>query len=242
VIRKAQGLEMEIAAWSRSLTPEIAEQLGIEYCKTPLEVAKIADAISLHVAVTPETKHLVNKEFLSTMKDGAILVNAARGEVVDTIALKEAINTKGLRVATDVFENEPKGGVAEFTDLELAKMITCTPHIGASTNQSTEAIAEDVVKIVTAYKESGAPINVVNLRNKTIAKYNLVIRHFNRVGVLAKVLDELRNQEINIEEMQNSIFAGGEAATCTLKLDGKPESSLIELLNNSDNIIKVSLN
>ena len=85
-------------------------------------------------------------------------------------------------------------------------------------------------------------MNVVNIRSKTEAEYNLVIRHFNRVGVLAKVLDSLRDQDINIEEMQNSIFDGGEAATCTLKLDQKPEEALITLLNSSDDIINAALN
>ena len=238
VIRKAQGLEMNVIAWSRSLTPELAEELNVGYCTSPLEVASQSDAVSLHVAVKPETQHMVNAEFLSKMKDGAILVNAARGEVVDTVALKDAIKNKGLRVALDVFENEPKGGTADFADTELAAIATCTPHIGASTNQSTEAIADEVVRIVSAYKTTGSPLNVVNLRSKTEAEYNLVIRHFNRVGVLAKVLDALKNQDINIEEMQNSIFDGGDAATCTLKLDTKPADSLIAELNQSADIIK----
>jgi D-3-phosphoglycerate dehydrogenase / 2-oxoglutarate reductase len=242
VIRKAKGLEMNVIAWSRSLTPELAEELEIGYCASPLEIAAQADAISLHVAVKPETQHMVNAEFLSKMKDGAILINAARGEVVDTAALKDAIKNKGLRVALDVYENEPKGGIADFADTELASMTTCTPHIGASTNQSTEAIADEVVRIVSAYKTTGSPLNVVNMRSKSDAANNLVIRHFNRVGVLAKVLDALKDQDINIEEMQNSIFDGGEAATCTLKLDQKPADSLITDLNQSDDIIKAELN
>ncbi|MFH1357977.1 MAG: NAD(P)-dependent oxidoreductase, partial [bacterium] len=122
VIKRAKGLEMNVIAWSRSLTPEKAKELGVVFCQTPYEVASQADAISLHVAVKPETKHMVNEEFLGKMKDGAILVNCARGEVIDTVALKAAINSKGLRVGLDVFENEPTGGEDVFNDTELANM------------------------------------------------------------------------------------------------------------------------
>ena len=124
---RAKGLEMNVIAWSRSLTPERAEAMGIEYMPTPIDVAKKADAISLHLAATADTKHLVNTEFLSAMRDGAILVNTARGDVVDTEALKKAIAEKGLRVGLDVYENEPTGGEAEFPFAALTEIATCNP-------------------------------------------------------------------------------------------------------------------
>ena len=90
VAKRAQGLEMKVIAWSRSLTPEKAKELGIGYCSSPQQVAEQADAVSVHIAAKSDTEHMIGKEFLSKMKDGAILINAARGEVVDTAALKEA--------------------------------------------------------------------------------------------------------------------------------------------------------
>lgn len=242
VIRRALAMDMQVVGWSRSLTKEAAELMNIEYAASPLEVAGRADAITLHIAANQETKHLVNEAFLNKMKDGAILINAARGEVVDTAAIKAAIQKKGLRVALDVFENEPKGGVADFNDLELAQLATCTPHIGASTDQSTEAIASEVVRIVKAYQETGMPLHVVNIREKTVSKYNLVVRHFNKVGVLASVLDNLKDQGVNVEEMQNTIFSGGATATCTLKLDSRPTKEIIKMLNDEKDIIHIELN
>ncbi len=242
VIRRALALDMNVVGWSRSLTETTAEKLNIEYASSPLEVAERSDAITLHIAANKETSHMVNESFLDKMKDGAILINTARGEVVDTNAIKAAIQQKRLRVALDVFENEPKGGVAEFNDIELAQLATCTPHIGASTGQSTEAIASEVVRIVKAYNETGMPLHVVNIREKTVSKYNLVVRHFNKVGVLAGVLDNLKDQDINIEEMQNTIFSSGTTATCTLKLDNKPTKEIIETLNSEKDIIHVELN
>ncbi len=242
MIRRALALEMHVIGWSRSLTDEIAQELGIEKVSSLPEVAEKADAVTLHIAANDETKHLVDETFLNKMKDGAILINTARGEVVDTEALKKAIREKGLRVGLDVFENEPKGGIADFEDEELAQLATCTPHIGASTEQSTEAIASEVVRIVKAYQETGIPLNVVNIRKKSAAKYNLVVRHYNKVGVLAGVLDHLKDLGINVEEMQNTVFSGGTTATCTLKLDSKPSEQVIRELNTGKEIIHVELN
>ena len=121
-------------------------------------------------------------------------------------------------------------------------MATCTPHIGASTEQATEAIASEVVRIVKAYQDTGVPLNVVNIRKKSVAKYNLVVRHFNKVGVLAGVLDHLKDLGINVEEMQNTVFSGGTTATCTLKLDSQPSEDVISELNEGKEIIHVELN
>jgi D-3-phosphoglycerate dehydrogenase len=241
VAERAKGLKMNVIAWSRSLTPETAEALGIGFCATPNEVAAKADAISLHLAAAAETRHLVNEQFLAEMKDGAILINTSRGEVVDSAALKKAIETKKLRVGTDVFENEPAGGDAEFNDTELASMIACTPHIGASTDQAAEAIAAETVRIVKSYIETGKPVNVVNVNDKSSAPNTLVVTHFNRVGVLANVLDSLRKEGINVEEMDNAIFSGGKAAACSLHLDKQPSAATIENIAQMENIIKVVL-
>ncbi len=242
VAERAKGLGMNVIAWSRSLTPEAAEEMNIGYCARLPEVAEKADAVSVHLAYSAEMKHLIDKYFLSRMKSGAIFINTSRGEIVDTAALKDAIKSKGLNVAVDVFEGEPAGGEADFADTELAQMITGTPHIGASTEQAAEAIADEVVKIVESYKRTGRPLNTVNISAKSSAIINLVIRHYNRVGVLAGVLDKLRNEGINIEEMENLIFEGGHAASCTLRLDAEPDPETIKSIEQDDNIIKVLLN
>jgi D-3-phosphoglycerate dehydrogenase len=233
---------MNVIAWSRSLTEEKAGELGIGYCASAEQVAQRADAVSVHLAANPKTAHFIGKKFLKHMKDGAILVNTSRGEVVDTNALKEAIKQKHLRVGLDVYENEPAVTEPVFSDKELAEMVTGTPHIGASTNQAAEAVADEVVRIARAYKETGKPVNAVNIQQKSSASCDLIVRHYNRVGVLAGVLDELRNEDINIEEMENIIFAGQIASHCTLKLDSRPSDELISRIEDSDNIIQVVLN
>ncbi len=241
VAKRAQGLEMNVVAWSRSLTPEKAEELGVGYCAKPEELAEKADAVSVHVAASKETNNLVGSAFFAKMKKGAILINTSRGEVVDTAAMKAAIAEKGLRVGLDVFAGEPAGGEAEFPDKELAASVIGTPHIGASTDQASDAIAAETVRVIEVYQATGRPPNTVNIREKSSAIINLVVRHYNRVGVLAGVLDELRNEGVNIEEMENTIFEGGEAACCTLKLDEKPSDAVLAKIGKAESIIKVML-
>jgi D-3-phosphoglycerate dehydrogenase / 2-oxoglutarate reductase len=241
VAKRAKGLEMNVIAWSRSLTREKADNLDIGYCESPGDLAELSDAVSIHLAANAETKHLLGKEFFEKMKEGAILINTSRGQVVDTVALINAIREKDLRVGLDVYENEPPAGDPEFPLKELANMTFCTPHIGASTMQASEAVAAEVVRIVKSYKNRGKPVHAVNIRAKTSAVINLIIRHFNHVGVLAGVLDELRNEGVNIEEMENTIFEGGLTASCTLKLDEKPSGKMIKKLQRNKDIIQVML-
>ncbi|MDZ7723866.1 MAG: 3-phosphoglycerate dehydrogenase family protein [candidate division KSB1 bacterium] len=240
VARRAQGLEMQVAAWSRSLTPETAEALGIEYIDSAQKVAETCDVVSVHLASTPKTAHFIDEDFLSHIKDGAIFINTSRGEVVDTAALKQAMKTKGLRVGLDVYENEPAAGDSAFEATDMAQAVTGTPHIGASTREAAQAIADEVVNIVNAYRYTGTPINVVNLQKQSTAVNKLVVRHYNKVGVLAGVLDELRGANINIEEMQNIIFDGGRAASCTLQLDDSVSPELIRKLADMEHIIQIA--
>ncbi len=241
VARAARGLKMDVIAWSRSFSPEMEIELGIGYVDSPHKLAEKADIVSVHLAATPETQHLCEESFFSRMKDGAMFINASRGNIVDTEALKKAMHEKSLRVALDVYENEPGSGEAEFDDVELAQQVVGTPHIGASTEQAAEAIAAAVVRIVQNYKETGQPNNVVNIRQQSGDLCVMVVRHFNKVGVLANVLSEIRNEGINVEDMENTIFTGGAAAVATLKMDKEPSEKLLKLLQEKENIVQVAL-
>jgi D-3-phosphoglycerate dehydrogenase len=235
------GMGMKVIAWSRSLTEEKANELGIGCCASADEVAQQADAISVHLAVKPETKGIINAEFLSKMKDGAIFVNAARGEIVDHDALKKAIEKKGLRVGLDVFADEPTAGEADFEQTELAGLVACTPHIGASTDQAAEAIAEEAVRIVEVLMKTGRAPNTVNIRQPSDADVTLVVRYFNKVGVIASVLEILREENINVEETENFVFTGDEAAVLSLKLDKAPSDNALKLISERDHVMQASL-
>ena len=241
VASRALALEMEVIGWSKSLSKEIAAAYGIGFAPDLPSLAKQSDAVSVHVAYKPETNHLIDKKFFDGMKSDAIFVNTSRGEVVDTPALIEAIRSKHLRVGLDVFEGEPTGGDAEFAGRELASLVTATPHIGASTDQASEAIADEVVNIVKSYLATGVPLNTVNIRARSSATQSLVVRHFNRVGVLAGILGNLKSNGINVEEMTNIIFDASKAACCTLLLDSAPSPDVIAEMSKDESVIEIAL-
>src|SRR5262249_27711622 len=101
MLLRARAFGMPVVAWSRSLTPEKAYNLGIDRRDTPAAVARDADIVSVHIAAKPETKKLIDEAFFAAMKPGAFFVNTSRAEVVDQAALARAVAEKGLRAALD---------------------------------------------------------------------------------------------------------------------------------------------
>jgi D-3-phosphoglycerate dehydrogenase / 2-oxoglutarate reductase len=231
MIPRAQAFGMPVVAWSRSLTPKKADQLGVDGMGTPLEVAQAADVISVHVALKPDTKGMIGAEFFNAMKDGAYFINTSRGETVDQQALVNAIHAKGIRAGLDVFAIEPTSAVAEFEDpIANETRVYGTHHIGASTDQAQEAIAAETVRIVRTFKETGQVPNVVNLAEQTPATHRLVVRHRDRPGVLAQVLDAIKAEQINVQEMENIVFDGAEAAVARINLDKAPSVGTLDRL------------
>jgi D-3-phosphoglycerate dehydrogenase len=243
MIPRARAFGMPVIAWSRSLTPERAGELDVEYKVTPAAVAREADVVSVHVALNLDTRGFLGADFFAAMRGGAYFVNTARGEVVDQAALIEAMKSRGIRVGLDVYAAEPTSGTAEFTD-EIAKEANLygTHHIGASTDQAQEAIAAETVRIVREFKETGKVPNVVNLARQTPARHRLVVRHLDRPGVLANVLDAIKSEHINVQEMENVVFEGAEAAVARINLDNAPSRGLLDRLQaENEDIIELDL-
>jgi D-3-phosphoglycerate dehydrogenase len=243
VARRAQAFGMQVVAWSRSLTQAEADELGVRYAQTPLEIARLADAVTINVAANAETKHLVNAEFLAAMKSGAYLINTSRGSVVDETALKEAITKRHLRAGLDVFQNEPAGGRGEFAN-ELLSVpgVYGTHHVGASTDQAQVAIAHEVIRIVQSFRATGEVPNVVNRLAKSSATHVLTIRHRNRPGVLAHVFGVLAGASINVEEVENIIYHGAHATLARIHLDGQPNpAALSRIREGNPDIISAEL-
>jgi D-3-phosphoglycerate dehydrogenase len=243
MIPRARAFGMPVVAWSRSLTTERAEALGVELKASPQEVASAADILSVHVALKPDTRSLIGADIFNSMKEGSYFINTARGEVVDQSALVAAMKTREIRAGLDVFAAEPTSSAGEFADdIAQEPNLYGTHHIGASTDQAQEAIAAETVRIVRAFKETGQVPNVVNLAERTPATHRLVVRHRDRPGVLAHVLDAIRAANINVQEMDNIIFEGSEAAVARINLESAPSSETLDKLRagNAD-ILELNL-
>jgi D-3-phosphoglycerate dehydrogenase len=253
--RRAQAFGLHLAIWTRRLASGSdvdAELVGLDMSNrgsrvtvamTPAEVADAADILSVHVALAPETRHLVNAELLNRLPAGALFINTARAEVVDYDALAVAVRDRGLRVGLDVYKDEPSGGTATFSDPVVQHpTVYGTHHIGASTDQAQEAIAAETVRIVRSYIDTGRVPNVVNLATHTPATHMIVVRHRDRPGVLAHVFDRLRAGNLNVQETENVVFAGAEAAVARINVDGAPDSELLSTIRSgNDDIIDVQL-
>jgi D-3-phosphoglycerate dehydrogenase len=148
-----------------------------------------------------------------------------------------------LRAALDVFAGEPTGGTGTVEDkiFELDGVIG-THHIGASTDQAQAAIADETVRIIREYKDTGRAPNVVNLARKTPATHLLVVRHYDRVGVLACIFDQIKSAGINAQETENIVFDGAMAAIARIHLDQAPSEETLEAMrSHSSDIIDISL-
>jgi D-3-phosphoglycerate dehydrogenase / 2-oxoglutarate reductase len=229
VVTRGKAFGMPVVAWSRSLDDDRAARLGIARADSVHALAAASDVVTVHCALTVETKGMLDAKFFATMKAGALFVNTSRGEVVDQPALEAAIAEKGLRAGLDVFAVEPAGGTGAFED-GIARLpgVIGTHHVGASTDQAQNAIAAETVRIVAAFASTGEVPNAVNLASRTPATHVLSVRHRDRVGVLAHVFGVLRAAGINVEKTENVVFAGAEAACASIQVGQAPQAAVLE--------------
>ena len=238
--RRARGFGMHTIVWSPRFLRDgpaamaaLPHDVEIDAINSPEEVAERSDVLSLHLALTHETRNLVGAAILSRLRPGTLFVNTARAELVDHAALADAVRTRGVRAALDVFLGEPAEASAAFSPpLVDLPTVYGTHHIGASTDQAQEAIAAETVRVIRVYKETGKAPNVVNLSTRTPATHRLVVRHRDRPGVLAHVFDQLRAWSLNVQETENIIFEGAEAAVARINLDAEPPPDLVRAIEH----------
>ncbi|HRP10701.1 MAG TPA: phosphoglycerate dehydrogenase, partial [Terricaulis sp.] len=163
VADRALGLRMKVVAYDPFLSAERAVQIGVEKVELE-ELLTRADIISLHVPMTEKTKNILSREALAKTKRGLIVVNAARGGLVDEAALREALESGHVSAAAfDVFTVEP----AKDNVLFGAPNFIATPHLGASTNEAQENVALQVAEQMSDYLVTGAVTNALNMPSIT---------------------------------------------------------------------------
>jgi D-3-phosphoglycerate dehydrogenase len=219
----------------------VARELGVTRATSLRGLAAESDVFTVHLPLKKETRGAINAEVLDALPARAIVVNTARAEVMDYAALAAAVAARGLRVGLDVFPDEPEGGKGTFQGGVLAlKDLVATPHVGASTQQAQLAIAAETVRIVRSFVESGHVPNCVNMAASSPARCQLVVRHHDRVGVLAHVLGVIKQHGINVEEMSNRPFEGHKTAVATLRLAEFPSAECVrEIESSSADVIHV---
>jgi D-3-phosphoglycerate dehydrogenase / 2-oxoglutarate reductase len=246
VAKTARGMGLNVLAWSRSLTPTRANELGVTYAASIDELAAKSHALTLHLALVERTRQIVNKRVIGLMADHSMLINTARADLVDMDALLEAVDSRGIRAALDVYSNEPRGSKS-FPDTKMFRsspsggLVYGTPHIAAATDQAQLAIATETVRVVRSFLLEGTVPNVVNVSSSSAARFQLVIRMMDKVGTFANVLAVLKRHGINVEQVTNTVFEGGVAAGAKLRLLLRPTEACLAEIRAFDEVLHVDL-
>jgi D-3-phosphoglycerate dehydrogenase len=244
VASRGKAFGMRVVAWSPRLTEEVADGAGVDYCASLINLARLADVISVSVAANSQTEGLISEKFMSAMRPGATLVSTSRGRVIDEAALARFVQEKSLRCGLDVWAGEPVGGsgTGAFAPA-LAKLpgVIGTHHVAALTEQAHRATASEAVRIVRAWVESGQVPNCVNRAAATPAIAVLTVRHLNRPGVLAHIFYTLGQAQINVEEMDNVVYEGGETACAKIQLSRIPSEEHVATIRKNPNVLGTAL-
>ena len=214
-------------------------------CKTLKELLSNADVVSLHVPETEQTKNLINKQNLKYFKKGSILINYARGEVVDLEALSKALKEEHISgAAIDVYPLEPeKNGDSFTTPLQGLNNVLLTPHIGGSTEEAQQNIGEDVSSKLFQFLERGITSgshSVPAIALPPIETAHRILHIHNNVpGVLSAINTTLSEHKINIvgQYLKTNDLIG----YVVLDVDKKLSKKAIDLLREVKATIKVRL-
>ena len=214
-------------------------------CKTMKEVLTLADVVSLHVPETAQTKNLINKNNLKYFKKGAILINYARGEVVDLDALSKCLSDGSLGgAAIDVFPWEPeKNGDTFKTPLQGLPNVILTPHIGGSTEEAQQNIGEDVSIKLFNYLEKGITYGSQTVPAISLpaveGAHRILHIHANVPGVLSAINSELSKYHINI--VGQYLKTNEDIGYVVLDVDKQLSKQALELLREVKSTIKVRM-
>ncbi len=199
VATRMKAFGMKVHVFDPYLKQARADQVGVTLCSSLEEVLTTADVLTFHTPLTPETENLIGKEELAMMKKGAVLVNCARGGIVDEQALFDAAESGHLfAAATDVFSEEPparKGNV-----LLDAKNIILTPHIGANTEEGQKGVAVIICEQIVNALNGKAYANAVNIPYMKSQLPEDMQRYFELAKALGSLAAQLTNE--NAEELR----------------------------------------
>lgn len=242
LVARARVFGLDVVAWSRSLTQTKAQRMDVGYARTLEDLAARSDIFTVHLPLTAHTRGIIGRKVIDALPEGATFINTASSDLVDGEALEEAVVKKGLRVGLDVFPGEPDSVSASYEPRILGRGIVYgTPHIAASTEQAQRAIALETARIVRAFLTEGDVPNVVNICATSPARYAIVLRMLDKVGVLANTLSVLKRHGINIEEISNTVFEGAHATCTKMRVSGRPSDACLKEIAVFDEVLHVDV-
>lgn len=233
VANAAVGLDMEVWGYDPYLSVDGALRLSrsVKHITDVNEIFANCDYITVHVPLTPDTKHLIDADAIGKMKDGVRIINIARGELVDEEAMAAALSCgKVARYVSDF-----------ATDAMLAqKNAVIMPHLGASTPESEDNCAKMAAQEVREFLEMGTIRNSVNFPNLKVpyeGGHRLCLIHKNVPNMIAQITSTLSAQGMNIENMGNR--SRGDYAYTIVDVNEAPNDSVLQAIRGVDGMIRV---
>lgn len=245
IARRGGAFGMHVVAWSRNITEERCDALGIDYCANLVNLAKLSDVVSVSVSANEESEGLLGEKFFNALRPGATIINTSLGYVVNQTALLNAVRTKGIRAGLDLHEYAGSTGSTESKAslLELVQQpgVYGTMQSGAMTTQAREAVDHEVVRIIRQWLDHGTVSGCVNRTTESSAVTLIHVRHLNRPGVLAGIFTVLGEAGINVDEMENVICAGGDAGIARIHLSEMLTEGHIAAIQQAPHVLGVTV-
>jgi len=241
IARRGLAFGMHVVAWSKHITEDRCDALGVDFCANLVNLAKLSDVVSVSVTGNEETRGLLGDKFCNALRPGTIVVNTSRGHVCDEAALLHAVRGRGVRAGLDIFAGDSGGRTAGESALASEPGVYGTFRMGDRTEQARLSIDSEVVRILRAWHADGTVLNCVNVAEHTAASAVLMVRHENRPGVLARIFDVLGKAAINVEQMDNQISAGGTAAVARVFTATQPSKPVISAIRACPHVLGVTV-
>lgn len=238
---RARALRMDVSCWSPELSPERAREHEMTFCTWSRDLGRRCDLICVDPSGAHADEVLVTDEFLQSLLDGTQLIHIGSMASIDENALVEAVRSGRVRLAIDLAASEsardsrPKSRLADLPGVIL------THRLAGKTRQARESIATEVVQILREFWVAGTVRNCVNLMERSPATWLLVLRLRDAVGVMASIMDAIRSDGINAEEITTRVFLGARAAWCTIALDERPSADALDTIRKIQGVLHLEL-
>lgn len=240
VARRAAAFEMQVVQWVASGGPPALSDLTC--CNWPREVARRSDVIVVVSQGEAELQTVVDAEFLQNVNPGSTLIHVGAPTLVDERALVEAVRTRDLHIGIDAYASAPVADQTRFSHpLAILPNVVATQNVATLTAQANEATADEVVQLVRRFVVSGEVVNCLNILERSPATWQLVLRVRDQVGVMASILEAIRADGINAEEINTRVFTGARAVWCTVALDERPSSEALEAIRALPGVLHLEL-
>jgi phosphoglycerate dehydrogenase-like enzyme len=241
IARRTRPLGAKVLAWAPDLTPDQAQIHGVHYCNHAVDLARRSNNLVIYAPTQELGDVRVNKGLLEAMQDRSSLVYIGHPDGFDEQALLDAVQQRGLKLALDIAPGRGHSAFRPKTDLLKQDGVIGTFRLANRTLQAWHASARQASEIVRRFLISGEVPECVNLLERSPATWLLVLRLRDTVGVMASVMEAIRMDGINAEEITSRVFQGAQAAWATVALDERPGTDALDTIRGLTGVLHLEL-